>query len=225
MKKNHIVKGVIFDLDGTLLDTLRDLAEAMNVVLKARGLPTYPLEKYRYFVGEGATVLVKKALPPRLHQPQIITEVLQEFLNQYGKNWDIYTQPYPGIPELLDTLQAQNIIMTILSNKVHDFTVQCAKKFLAQWNFSKIYGERPNIPRKPDPAGALAIAKELNLKPENFVFVGDTAIDMETANRAGMFGVGVTWGFRPKEELIEAGAKAIINKPEELIKIIDSQAG
>jgi len=220
MKTQQHIKAVIFDLDGTLLDTLRDLAEAMNFVLKARGLPIHPLEKYRYFVGEGATVLVKKALPENMQDAQTVQAVLREYLDRYSKNWDVHTRPYSGIPDLLDRLQAKGIIMTILSNKVHDFTVQCTKKFLGNWDFARVYGERPPIPRKPDPAGALAIAKELQVSPEHFLYLGDTAIDMKTANRAGMFPVGVTWGFRPREELVEAGAKAIINRPEELYPLI-----
>ncbi len=220
MNSQRHIKAVLFDLDGTLLDTLRDLAEAMNFVLRSRNLPEHPLEKYRYYVGEGATILVKKALPDNMRDPETVQEILKEYLDRYSKKWDIHTRPYPGIPDLLDRLQGEQIILTILSNKMHDFTLQCTRKFLGKWDFARVYGERPPIPRKPDPAGALKIAKELKIKPENFIYLGDTAIDMKTANRAGMFPVGVTWGFRPKEELIDAGAEAIIEAPEELYSLI-----
>ncbi len=212
-------KAILFDLDGTLLDTLQDLAEAMNYVLKARGLPTHPLERYRYFVGEGATVLVKKALPPELRDSQTISEVLKEYLDRYGSHWDLHTRPYPGIPEMLGRLQADHVVMTVLSNKVHDFTLQCTKKFLGKWKFARVYGERPEVPRKPDPGGAILIAEELNISPSDFMYLGDTPIDMKTAKGAGMFPIGVGWGFRPAEELIEAGAKVVLKHPLELFEL------
>ena len=216
-------QAVIFDLDGTLLDTLRDIAEAMNRALAHLDLPPHEIEAYRQFVGEGATVLAQKVLPEG-HRTDAMTKRLRDlFIKDYRSNWNIYTRPYPGIRELLDELVKARIPMAVLSNKPHYFTVVCVETFLDRWPFTIVLGESETCPKKPSPAGALRIAHELNLHPRDFLFVGDTRIDMITANRAGMYPCGVLWGFRGKEELFASGAKSMVEHPLEIIDLMSFQ--
>lgn len=215
-------KAVIFDLDGTLLDTLRDIAEAMNRTLVAFGLKPYPIEAYKNFVGEGARVLAEKVLPQKLRTKENIEHLRQQFINDYRSNWNHYTKPYDGIPELIDTLVQMGIDLAVLSNKPHEFTTACVESFLAKWPFKIALGEKEDIPRKPDPKGATIIAKELDILPSEIIFVGDTKIDMVTAQNAKMFPCGVLWGFRTQEELLKNGAKALLKKPMDLINLFHS---
>lgn len=214
------LKAVIFDLDGTLLDTLDDLADSMNYVLSSNGFQIHDKSKYKYFVGDGMRNLVKRSLPEGNFEEKAIDTYFNQMREQYSKNWAVKSKPYSGISELLDALDAKNFPKAVLSNKAHDFTVQVVKELLSNWQFTYVYGEREGITRKPDPSGALEIAKKLGLKPEEIIYVGDTSTDMKTAVNAGMFPVGVLWGFREKEELIEHGAKLIISDPLELLKLI-----
>ncbi|MCK6628329.1 MAG: HAD family hydrolase [Anaerolineae bacterium] len=204
---------VLFDLDGTLLDTLADLGKAMNRVLVAQGLPGHPLEAYRYFVGEGARLLVTRALPENRRDEATIAACLAAFQADYNQNWRVETKPYPGIPEMLDALTARGLKLAVLSNKPYDFTVRCVRKLLPRWTFEPVFGLRETVPRKPDPAGALEIAACLNIPPAHFLYLGDTAIDMQTARAAGMFPVGALWGFRSAEELEESGAEVLLEEP------------
>jgi phosphoglycolate phosphatase len=213
-------KAVIFDMDGTLLDTLADLADSMNQVLKNLGFPEHPREAYKYFVGQGMDILVRKALPPEHLNESLIPQCIEAMREEYGKIWDRNTRPYPGIPELLDALTQRKIPMAILSNKPHDFTRFVAAKLLAKWTFPVILGARPGVPKKPDPAGALEIADILKLSPKEILYLGDTGTDMQTANAAGMFPVGVLWGFRTKSELLAEGAKVLIKHPQELLRYL-----
>jgi phosphoglycolate phosphatase len=213
-------KAVIFDMDGTLLDTLQDLADSMNQVLKRFGYPEHPREAYKYFVGQGMDILVRKALPPEHLYESLIPQCIEAMREEYGKNWDRSTRPYPGIPELLDALTQKEIPMAILSNKPHDFTQFVAARLLAKWTFPVILGARPGVPKKPDPAGALEIADILKLSPKEILYLGDTGTDMQTATAAGMFPVGVLWGFRTESELLAEGAKVLIERPQELLKYL-----
>ncbi len=210
-------KAVLFDLDGTLLDTLEDIGGAMNHILEEKGLPTHEMDDYRYFVGEGAAILVKRALPEKNRNEETIGECLEAFKKYYASNWQVKTKPYEGVPEMLDALRARNYKLAILSNKPHEFTKLCAEELLPKWNFDLVFGMRDAVPPKPDPAGALEVAEGLKLLPSDFLYAGDTAIDMKTASAAGMFPLGVLWGFRTREELIENGAKALINHPLALL--------
>ncbi len=213
-------KAVIFDLDGTLLDTIDDLADSMNFVLDRFQYPTHAVEKYKYFVGDGMLTLVKRALPQEVCTEETAVQCLEAMREEYAQRWADKSKPYKGIPELLDALQAKGIKINILSNKPHEFTQEVVKKLLPDWNFEIIFGERKGIPKKPDPAGALEICSLLGLKPEQVLYLGDTNTDMITANAAGMHAVGVTWGFRPAEELLEHGAKVLIDAPEELLSLL-----
>ncbi len=214
-------RAIILDLDGTLLDTLEDLADSMNGTLSHFGFPLHALEKYKYFVGNGMENLVKRSLPGSAkNDPQVVSRCLEMMRQSYERNWNVKSRPYPGIPELLDELSARGLNMAVLSNKPHDFTLKIIEKLLPAWRFDPIMGERPPSPRKPDPSSALEIANRLGVEPAGFLFLGDTATDMKTANAAGMFAVGALWGFRSAEELIASGAGKLIAKPAELLELL-----
>ena len=214
-------QAIILDLDGTLLDTLEDLADSMNGTLSHFGFPVHALEKYKYFVGDGMENLVKRSLPDSAKSDlQVISQCLEMMRQTYERNWNVKSRPYPGIPELLDALSARGLKMAVLSNKPHDFTLKIVEGLLPAWRFDPVMGERPPIPRKPDPSSALEIAKVLGVEPAGFLFLGDTATDMKTANAAGMFAVGALWGFRNAEELIASGAGKLIAKPAELLELL-----
>ncbi len=213
-------KAILFDLDGTLLDTLEDIGRAMNHILKERGFPVHKMDAYRYFVGEGAAILVTRTLPEKDRNEGTIGECLDAFKKYYASNWQVKTRPYDGVPEMLDALAARDFKLVILSNKPQEFTRLCVEELLSKWNFDLVFGMRNSVPPKPDPAGALEAAEGLRLLPSDFLYVGDTAIDMKTAISAGMFPVGALWGFRTREELIENGAEALIKHPLELLDYV-----
>jgi phosphoglycolate phosphatase len=212
-------KAVVFDLDGTLLNTVEDIACAMNNVLARNNLPIHPVDNYRFYIGWGLTELVNKTLPKNMCQPQIIEDYVDEVREEYSKYLDSKTRPYDGIAELFDELTARNIPMSILSNKPHQFMHETIQAYFSKWQFKVIFGARDGLPTKPNPHGAMEISEILQLKPQQIVYVGDTDVDMQTAVAAGMYPVGVTWGFRTQEELLANGAKLIIHQPSELIKI------
>lgn len=212
-------QAVIFDLDGTLLDTLQDLSDSGNAVLAARGFPTHSIDDYRTFIGTGMENLVRAIFPEgaKPETDEEIAQVLKEYRGFYGENWKNTTVPYPGIPELLDTLTERGIPIGVLSNKAHDFTVKCVDEFLSNWNWDMVLGHRDDHPRKPDPSGAQEIAETVGVAPENCYFIGDSDVDMFTATNAGMHAIGVDWGFRGKDELIAAGAETVLDSPADLL--------
>ena len=214
-------KAVLFDLDGTLLDTIEDIGDAANRVLKQNGFPAHNMDTYSRFVGDGATNLIIRALPEDKRIDTVIHPCLDAFLEDYGRNWNVKTRPYDGIPELLDALTARRLKMAVLSNKPHEYTKQCMEGFLSDWNFDVVFGQRDDVPRKPDPAGALEIAEQLSIPPSDFLYLGDTETDLKTSIAAGMFPVGVLWGFRSAEELQENGAKVLIKRPLDIMNILD----
>ena len=211
---------VIFDLDGTLLDTLEDLGDAVNRVLKQFGFPEHPVDAYRYFVGEGSAVLVERALPESVRHSDIYREVFDAFLADYNQSWKVKTRVYDGVPEMLDRLTDVGVSMSVLSNKPHPFTVECVRELLSKWRFISVLGLRPEVPRKPDPAGALETAQLLGVAPERILYLGDSGTDMKTAVAAGMFPVGALWGFRTRDELLANGAAAVIPHPTELLGLL-----
>ncbi|MFO0910469.1 MAG: HAD family hydrolase [Isosphaeraceae bacterium] len=217
-------RAVVFDLDGTLLNTLDDIAAAANTVLAETGFPTHPVESYREFIGRGVSILFQRALPETARDAETIVRCVNGFQVAYGVLWNHLTRPYDGIPALLDELTARATILTLLSNKPDDFTQQCARQYLAAWPFRVVIGASDRIPRKPDPTGVFELAAQVGLPPREFVYVGDSAVDMETATRAGMYPVGVSWGFRPVSELRQAGARAIIETPNQLLDLLDRES-
>jgi phosphoglycolate phosphatase len=217
-------KAVLFDLDGTLLNTLEDLADAVNRVLDQRGFPMHPLDAYRYFVGDGSLLLVKRALPgSKRDDAELVASCLDAFLDEYGRNWMVKTKLYEGVATLLDVLTERGLKMVVLSNKKDEITKKTVSLFLSKWKFEAVVGQREEVPTKPDPAGAMEIVRLLGIAPGEFVYVGDTAVDMKTAVAAGMLPVGALWGFRSREELLEGGASALISYPVGLLEVLETR--
>lgn len=215
-------ESVIFDLDGTLLNTLEDIAGSLNRVLRERGLGTHTTDAYRYLVGSGATELVVRALPLGKRDKELIADCVEAFHVEYRRNWNIRTRPYDGVPELLDSLADRGIRIAVLSNKPHEFTVLCVRQYFSGCDFAAVLGQGEGVPLKPDPTGALEIARRLGIPPREFIFAGDTGIDMETAVRAGMFPLGVLWGFRSEKELIESGAIETVSQPIDVLTFMNN---
>lgn len=213
-------KAVIFDLDGTLLDTVEDLADSVNMVLENMGFPTYETEKYKYFVGDGLWKLLERTLPPEKQDEATIASCSSQFLKIYGNRIANKTKPYKGIPELLDELDRRGVKKAILSNKPHSATIELVEKLLSNWKFEAVFGERPGVPKKPNPASALEIMGIMGAPVGQTLYLGDTSVDMKTANAADVYAVGVLWGFRGADELLSAGAKVLIEKPADLLKIL-----
>lgn len=211
-------RAVLFDLDGTLLDTLADLAESMNSVLRRLQLPDFPAEAYKQFVGDGVEMLVRRVLPADRSDPAFVAECGRLMRAEYSNRWDDQTRPYEGIPELLDGLAARTIPMAVLSNKPDEFTRLCVERLLPSWQFAAVVGAGATLAKKPDPTGALEIAQQLGLHPSTILYLGDTNTDMQTAVRAGMYPVGALWGFRTADELLANGARTLIQNPTELLQ-------
>lgn len=214
-------KAAVFDLDGTLLNTLEDIADSVNTMLSSHQFPRHSYETYKYLVGDGITELVARALPAESRNPEMIKICVTEVLREYHHHWNVKTKLYPGIPELLSGLRNKGLNLTIVSNKPDELTQKTVKHFLSDFPFKIVIGESPNFPKKPDPESTLYVAKTLNLKPSECVYFGDTSIDMKTAKSAGMFAVGVLWGFRKARELAEYGANLLICNPEDFFSQLD----
>ncbi len=213
-------KAVCFDLDGTLLDSLADLANCTNKILLKRGFPQHPEEAYRYFVGDGAKMLMTRVLPKEARKEPLIEECRQDFETAYRDCWDEQTVPYKDIPELLNALEKRQLQLTVLSNKPHEFTLLAVEHLLPDWKFEMILGQREGVEPKPDPAGMLDICQQLDIPADAFLYLGDTATDMKTAVSAGCFPVGVLWGFRTEEELRDNGALAIAKEPFDVLDLL-----
>lgn len=216
------MKALIFDLDGTLLDSLEDLANACNATLAHAGYPAHPLDAYRRFVGNGLATLVRRILPEgeaqRLGEKGC--ESLVEYARTvYGNTWHVCSRPYDGVVAALHALAQKNLVLGVLSNKPHPWTVEIMGYFFPDVHFADVRGAMPGVPHKPDPTAALAMAEELSLEPAHCCFVGDSDVDMQTAVGAGMHPVGVAWGFRGEEELRRAGAERIIYTAQELLTL------
>lgn len=214
------IRAITFDLDGTLLDTLDDIADAMNSVLADRQLPQHSVERYKQLVGDGMETLVRRALPADADDEAMVAETMEAMRVAYGRRWDQKTRPYGGIPELLDELVAREIDLLILSNKPEELTVAAVAKLLAPWSFASVRGARAGVPKKPDPTAMLALMKQHQLSAERLLYVGDTNTDMRTARAAGLRAVGVTWGFRSEQELRQSGAHHILHAPRELLELL-----
>jgi phosphoglycolate phosphatase len=212
---------VIFDMDGTLLDTLKDIADSMNMALKLIDQPERDFEYMRFSVGYGVDELARRALPHG-SSPEDIMRCVGRFRDIYNEHYRDSSRPYDGIPVMLDELTRLKIPFAILSNKPEDFTIRMTDELLGRWKFAEVRGVRQDKPKKPDPAVALEISKKWGISPQRIAFVGDSAVDMQTANAAGMFAVGVLWGFRPRKEIEEAGSMALISHPLELFELFEN---
>jgi phosphoglycolate phosphatase len=214
------MKAFIFDLDGTLIDSLDDLAEAVNRMLEQNGYPRAPLSVFPQYIGDGVRALVTRALPQDVLEKEDIDARVAEYQKHYQDTWHDQTRPYTGMLETLGDLSARGQKLAVLSNKPDHFTKLCCAHFFPHVRFGPVLGAREGVPRKPDPAAALEICRELGVKPDDCVFVGDSGIDMQTAVNAGMLPVGVRWGFRGEAELIEHGAKELVSHPDDLVCLV-----
>lgn len=216
---NYKARAVIFDMDGTLLDTLQDLADAVNAALGAKGFPDHPVDAYRVFVGDGVETLIRRACPESADDAAR-RAVLLGMRDTYAKNWMQYSRPYPGIEELVAALKERGIPMAVLSNKPHEFTLLMARHFFPDEPFARVQGSPAGEKAKPEPTLALRVANDLGVAPEDVLFVGDSNIDMITAKAAGMTSAGASWGFRPVEELIAHGAAYILDTPQDILRYV-----
>ncbi len=220
MHPHKTPQGIIFDLDGTLLDTLEDLAASMNTVLERMGWPVHPVDAYRCFVGNGVAMLVQRALPEDQRRESIIEQCVQAMRREYARRWAEQTRPYAGVTELLEKLAAGDAPLNILSNKPHDATQEMVRHFFPKTPFRIVAGAVADKPRKPDPTVALEMAEKLGIAPEATLFVGDSNTDMQTAKAAGMTALGAAWGFRGREELLTSGADSVLDAPLELLRCL-----
>ena len=214
-------QAVIFDLDGTLLDTLADIGDAVNRMLMEIGFPTHTLNDYRRFIGNGINKMVFLALPLEGRSDVMFDNCVYRVREIYGKNWNRRTHPYDGIWNMLDRLKRQKVPMAVLSNKPHDFTVRHVNTYFDRWEFKAVMGQNDRFPIKPDPAAALDIAGRIGLPPSAFLFVGDSGVDMQTAAAAGMHSVGAGWGFKGPRELMENGCQTLVSHPREIPELLN----
>jgi len=213
-------RAILFDLDGTLLDSLTDIGDSVNRVLTDQGFPIHPMQAYRQFIGDGFNILIRRALPQNRRSAETIQTCVDAFNVDYSANWHNKTRLYPGIGAMLDALVRRDLKLAILSNKAHAFTRQCVARYLSNWTFEAVFGGCDNVPHKPDPAGALEITRLLDLPPSELLYLGDSGVDMQTAIAAKMFPVGVSWGFRSTRELQQNGCRALIDRPLEILDLL-----
>jgi phosphoglycolate phosphatase len=210
--------GVIFDLDGTLADTLGDITASINHALVAHGLPTHEQPAIRGFIGDGLRLLAERAAGSA--DPALIEPVIAAFRDHYREHLLDTSRPYAGVPELLAALAERGVRLAVLSNKPHEPTCRIVAELFPEISFAAVQGQLPGVPKKPDPQPALALATALAAAPARCLLVGDSAVDMQTGRAAGMIPVGVSWGFRDPAELLAAGATQILQAPAELLTLI-----
>jgi phosphoglycolate phosphatase len=213
-------KGIIFDLDGTLADTLEDIAGSMNHVLQLHGFPAHAMDDYKLLVGRGLDHLVRQSLPQDYRLPEIVSTCLAEMMADYEVHCLDKTRLYNGIPEMLQDLSGREIKLAVFSNKAEPLTHKIVHHLMGNIPFKRVMGASTGLPKKPDPAGALHISGMLGISPGNMIYMGDSDVDMITATRAGMFAVGVLWGFRSGEELRANGAEVLLSSPAGLLKLL-----
>ena len=211
---------MIFDLDGTLLNTLGDLRAATNHALEVRGLPPHSMEEIRQFIGNGIRLLICRAMPEGTPEAEI-DAALDDFKAYYAAHIHDRTVPYDGIPQLLTALRKRGIQVAVLSNKIDSASQQLIEYFFPG-KTDVVFGEHVGVPRKPDPTSCRMVMQQLGVQPEQVLYVGDSGTDMQTAKNAGLYAVGVTWGFRSKEVLLEYGADVLVHRPEQILQILDS---
>lgn len=212
-----MIRAVLFDLDGTLTNTLDDIADAMNRALRMHGLPEWPVDAYRYLVGNGAKILARRAVR---EEQQLAPSVQRAYQAYYETHTQVKTQPYEGVAELLAALQAKKLPMAVFSNKPDADTKNVVAHFFPGIRWAVVRGQVEGVPVKPDPAGALAVASAMGVSPEEVLYVGDTGTDMSCALNAGMHPVGALWGFRTAQELTESGAEGLAAHPLDVLKFL-----
>lgn len=211
---------IIFDLDGTLLNTIQDLGNAVNYALKEMGYPTHLMSAYPSMVGNGVRKLIERSLPTEAANPQIIDRMLQHFKRYYDEHCCDFTEPYPGIPELLTKLSADGVNLAVTSNKYQEAVTKIILHFFPDDNWQAVLGNTQRMPRKPDPSIVFGALSECPTPKRDCLYVGDSGVDMETARRACIESVGVTWGFRPQLELEATHADHIVHTPDEILTLV-----
>ena len=214
-----MVKAVIFDLDGTLADTLQDLCDSTNYALEKHGFPKRDLSEFNMFIGDGVPKLIERAIPKEVFSEEAKQIVYTEFMSHYRKNFLNKTKLYDGISECVTALKAEDLKLAVVSNKIDEMTQKIVEKLFCS-EFSCVIGKRENSPLKPDPTSTLEVIEKLGVKPVECVFVGDSGMDMKTAKNAGCTALGVLWGFRGKEELLNNGADYLAEKPQDIARLI-----
>lgn len=211
---------VIFDLDGTLLETIGDLAASCNAILRRYDLPEHDYAAYRRFVGNGVRKLVERALPETWRTPERVKRLRDEFVAYYTAHIDCHSYAYEGIRELLQELVRRGVQLAVVSNKFHTGTSLLIERFFAEIPFVAIFGQREGVALKPDPTADLEVMQLAGAAPEETIHLGDTASDVKAAQAAGVMAIGVSWGFRSREELLQEGAEVVIDRPEELLDLL-----
>ncbi|NDV23285.1 HAD family hydrolase [Desulfovibrio sp. JC022] len=211
---------VIFDLDGTLLDTLGEIAAAGNAALTRMGFQPHPVDAYRTFVGAGAKKLAWRALPEDKRTDEVYETFVPVLLEEFDKGLNTIAKPYAGIPEVLADFASCGKKMAVLSNKPHEFTIEAVNKFLPDVDFFEVYGGRKDVPLKPEPDVALELAKAMGAAPQQTLFIGDSDVDIKTGINAGMISIGAGWGFRGESELVKAGANIVLDTPADLVSLL-----
>lgn len=212
------VKGIIFDLDGTLVDSIEDLGDAANSLFKKHGYPTYERADFIHWIGNGASKFIQNGIGSVINKDDLL-DYVSEFKELYLKNLTVKTQLYEGVDILLDEVARRDIKISLLSNKPDLHTKKIADHFLSSWPFSQIEGQKEDVPRKPDPSSALRIAEKMKLKPDNILFIGDSAGDIKTALAAGMIPVWVSWGYGDPDAS-EKSKAIIVKEPEEILSLL-----
>lgn len=214
------INGVIFDLDGTMLNTLEDLADSCNRVLLSEGFSTHPVNSYKYFIGNGIVNLIKNALPEsHRDNEELISKITGKMRIEYSHNWNKKTYIYDGVKELLYHLGNCSIPVSVLSNKADNFTKEMVKYYFPDFKFNQVIGEKNGVPRKPHPYAAIQLIESMGVTPEKTALIGDSGTDMQTATAAGAIPIGVLWGFRDRTELITNNARYCLSKPLDFIEI------
>ncbi|CAG36863.1 HAD family hydrolase [Desulfotalea psychrophila] len=209
---------ILFDLDGALVDSIEDLAASCNKVLAARNFPVHRVEDYNFFVGDGLDVLMERIVPPGT-SAEVLVACCQEFGLHYQECWHENSTPYKGIKQMINDLREAEIPLGILSNKPDAFTQKVVEFFFPEHPFTYISGQRADVPKKPNAAGALLAARTMGIEAQEMLFIGDTSVDMQTGKNSGMTSLGVSWGFRPIKELRAHRADFIVNTPQEIVEL------
>lgn len=220
-----MIHTILFDLDGTLLNTIDDLADAANWVCAQNGWPQHTVAEYKYMVGNGIPKLVERFSPAEARTPDRLAETLAQFTAQYDAHKEDKTAPYPGIPELLKELKAAGIQTAVFSNKADALCGKIIEHYFGPGAFSAVRGSRPGVPTKPDPTGLWDLMRQLNADPATTLFVGDSDVDILTGHNAGLPAMGAVWGFRGAGELTAAGAEALAFRPGDILDYINQQKG